>query len=61
MLSAEVERRLTLIQEDVRYLRDQMDKMRDQVNSIIWRVVAIGSGSGALGFVIALVTNKMLL
>lgn len=47
------------IAEDVRYLRDKLDDIQKQFHGLMWKVIAIGAGSGALGFVVALVFNQM--
>lgn len=54
-----LEKRLDNIQTDIHYLRDQIDHLKDQLNGVIWKVVGIGAGSGAVGFVIALLTSKV--
>ena len=60
MIPDEIERRLSLIQDDVRYLRTQIDHIKDNINGIIWKVVGLGAGSGALGFVVALIFRNMI-
>jgi hypothetical protein len=52
--------RIDLILDDVRYLRTKMDRMEEKLHGIMWKVVGIGAGSGAVGFVVALVATKML-
>lgn len=59
MLSHEVEERLKLIHNEIHYLRDQIDNLKTQLTSVIWKVVGLGTGSGALGFVVALLLNKL--
>ena len=56
----EMEVKLASIHEDLVYLRSKVDKLEERLSGIIWKVTTIGAGSGALGFVIALVFNKML-
>ena len=48
-----MEDKIEYIREDVKYLRHRLD-------GAVWKIIGIGAGSGALGFVVALVASKML-
>lgn len=60
MAPREIEKRLTMIHEEVIYLRTQVDNLREQLTKVVWKVGGIGAGSGALGFVVALLLDKVL-
>lgn len=47
------------ILEELRYLRSKLDGVDRTIQSIIWKVVSIGAGSGALGFIVALLVNRL--
>ena len=55
-----IEKRLDLIQSDLTYLRDKVDRLEATLRGVMWRVIGIGAGSGALGLMVALYVNKML-
>lgn len=59
MIPDAIEKRLELMQNDLSYLRNKLDKLESELRSLIWRVAGIGAGSGALGFVLSLLIAKM--
>lgn len=46
-----LDEKIEVIREDLRYLRSRLDGM-------IMRIIGIGAGSGALGFIVSLFINK---
>lgn len=56
----QLEARLDTIQDNIVYLREQIDKLRDQLHSLVWKVAGLGAGSSAIGFLVALYVNKLI-
>lgn len=56
---AAVETHLVHLRQDLRDMRKALESFRNEIKGLMWKVVSIGTGSGALGFVVALYANRM--